>query len=161
MRASALALGCLGLYGMSTAEAMAANCTGGTDGSVSATATSLAFGTYRASNPTTTTVPFSMTLACTGGGGAGTLPPMSIALSSGAGTFATRHLSLGGVSLNYQIFSDAALSIVWGDGSGATSPVALSGGVSSQVLAGYAVISAGQWVQPGVYTDSITVTIDY
>jgi spore coat protein U-like protein len=71
-------------------------------------------------------------------------------------------MTSGTYSLHYQIYTSAALSTVWGDGTGSSSTVAGgNGGVASQTLTGYGVISTSQYVTPGSYTDTITVTLTY
>jgi spore coat protein U-like protein len=118
-------------------------------------------GSYYPSAGTADVVPFSVTLACVGGSGNSTLPESSVALSAGSGSYSDREMQQGNTRLAYQVFMNAGLSTVWGDGSGATSVMSSPGGTSSQEIIGYGVISPGQWVQPGIYSDTLTVTVSY
>jgi spore coat protein U-like protein len=81
----------------------------------------------------------------------------TVELSAGAGTFAQRQMSLGAERLAYNLYQDAARTIVWGDG---TPPSrTLVGTRRRTTYTIYGRIPAGQWVAPGVYGDSITVTL--
>ncbi|MFN2462099.1 MAG: spore coat protein U domain-containing protein, partial [Candidatus Velthaea sp.] len=75
-----------------------------------ATAT-INFGSYNVFNPTSTMATGSLTVNCT------VASSFSVALSQGnSGTFATRTMRNGGFALNYNLYIDAAQTIVWGDG---------------------------------------------
>lgn len=97
----------------------------------------------------------------------------TIALSTGAsGTYVSRQMVNGANRLNYNLYVDVTRSIVWGDGSAATSTVSaltvLSNGrflnpndTRTFSLPAYGRIPAGQSVARGAYADTITVTITY
>jgi spore coat protein U-like protein len=95
--------------------------------------------------------------------------PYTLKLDAGNGTFGQRLLSAGGSeTLQYNLFSDAALTAVWGDGTASTSTVSGFGnglGVSKQIthtVYGEVPASASnQDVPEGTYTDTITVTVEY
>ena len=93
----------------------------------------------------------------------------TISLSSGAGSYANRIMTSPGppsYSLGYNLYSDNARTMVWGDGTAGTSTVSDSYSIlllpithnftvygyipSSQITAGV-----------GTYTDSVTVTITF
>jgi spore coat protein U-like protein len=130
-------------------------------GSPYVSTTTLAFGAYSPQASTAQQSTVTVTAYCVGLFG-GVLPPFTVALSTGSGSFTQRKMTSGTYSLHYQIYTSAALSTVWGDGTGSSSTVAGgNGGVASQTLTGYGVISTSQYVTPGSYTDTITVTLTY
>jgi spore coat protein U-like protein len=93
----------------------------------------------------------------------------TIALSSGAGTFANRTMASPGppsYTLGYNLYSDNARTMVWGDGTSGTSTVSDSYSIlllpitHNFTVYGYipsSQISAGV----GTYSDSVTVTITF
>jgi spore coat protein U-like protein len=93
----------------------------------------------------------------------------TVALSAGGGTFAQRLLSgTGSNKLQYNLFTSAAASTIWGDGSPGTGTVTGTG-------AGMAIANAqthtvfgqlpdnafNQGAPSGNYNDTITVTVTY
>jgi spore coat protein U-like protein len=157
MRAVALILACLLL----ATAARADECTGGDAGSLSVIATPLNFADYVAISGMADETSFTLTAECSGGLGTPVLPPFNVSLSPGNGSYTQRHMTKAADVLNYQIFSDAGMTTIWGDGSGGTSTVGSAGGAASQDFQGYGAIPAGQWVSPGSYEDVITVTVSY
>lgn len=97
------------------------------------------------------------------------LIPYDIAMSAGgSGSYATRRMSFGAYTLNYNLYTDASYTSVLGNGSGGT--LKLSGGILLD-LAGLAP-PAVHWVYgrlpgpqlgaaPGGYSDTLTVTLTY
>lgn len=89
----------------------------------------------------------------------------TIAISAGSGTFATRTLKSGANALNYNIYTDSARSIVWGDGSGTTQTESDSYLIlltpTTRHYTPYGRIPAAQNKPAGTYTDTVTVTITY
>ncbi len=91
----------------------------------------------------------------------------TVALNAGlhaGGSFSNRSMSNGVSLLGYQIYIDAARTIVWGDGSGGT--VAVSGsctpGLCNNSYTTYGRIPGSQTTTaPGSYSDVITVTVTY
>jgi len=136
------------------------------DGYIAGSSTSMAFGTYNPGQTTATTATATITLSCTGSllGALGPsyLPPYTMSLSTGGGTFAQRLMTTGSTTLKYQIYTSSAYSTVWGDGTGGTSTVAGGNdGNQSESVTAYGSIPPGQYVKPGSYTDTITATITY
>jgi spore coat protein U-like protein len=136
------------------------------DGYIGLSTTSMAFGAYNPGQTTATTANATITLACTGSllGALGPsyLPPYTMSLSAGGGSFAQRLMTTGTTTLKYQIYTSSGYGTVWGDGSGTTSTVAGGNdGNASETLTAYGSIPAGQFVKPGSYTDTITVTVTY
>jgi spore coat protein U-like protein len=153
------ALAFLLLY--AAAPALADECTGGGAGTVSVTTTTLSFTDYNARDSAVDTASFTVTAACSGGSGGSVLPPLTVALAAGDGSYTQREMLQGAHVLDYQIFTNAGLTDVWGDGSGATSLPSTAGGAASQDFPGYGAIPPGQWVTAGSYADEITVTVSY
>ena len=81
----------------------------------------------------------------------------TISLSPGNGLFTQRVLLNGQHELIYNLFIDAARTIVWGDGTGASSTVQGMGTNSNFPV--YGRIPARQNVYVGNYQDSVTVTL--
>jgi len=90
-------------------------------------------------------------------------PTVSYSVSldtGGAPSYFPRRLSSGGFSLQYNLYSDIARTVIWGDGTPGTSLVtgACTGTCSIQV---YGRISAGQSVPAAEYSDDVLVTLDF
>ena len=68
-----------------------------------------------------------------------------------------------GDQLAYNLYLDAARTVVWGDGSGGTSVYANARPPNNQwvTVTVYARVGSGQDVTVGSYTDSIVATILY
>jgi spore coat protein U-like protein len=96
-----------------------------------------------------------------------------VSLSAGAsGTYVSRQMVNGANRLNYNLYTTAARSVVWGDGSGVTvtrNALTVQGNgrflnpnsTRTFSLPAYGRIPAGQSVPRGPYADTITVTITY
>jgi spore coat protein U-like protein len=121
----------------------------------SISANPLAFGVYAGSRVTSTTT---LTVTCTN------TTTYNVGLDAGQSSGATvTNRSMTGPSsalLNYALFSNAGLSINWGNTVG-TDTVAGTGSGATQSLTVYGQIPAGQYVAQGSYADTITVTITY
>ena len=101
-----------------------------------------------------------VTVSCTFA--ADTLPAFVAALSrGGASTYNPRQMSLGANKLDYNIFNQNTYTTLWGDGTGGTLTRSYGGGGNAAAGVGYGRITTGQYVTPGNYTDTITVTITY
>ena len=122
----------------------------------------LSFGSYR---PGLGGVSSSTTLAvrCTRGA------PFIVALDAGAGgSLAQRQMSFGAYKLQYNLYTSAPHTTVWGDGTISSAVVA---GLGKGLANGEAVTEtvygrlpdsgANQDLPPGIYTDTIRVTVSY
>jgi spore coat protein U-like protein len=87
--------------------------------------------------------------------------PYSIALSSGsAGDFTDRHMSHAGSRLNYQLYTNPARRVVWGDGTGGSATMSgFCSGYCNNDQPIYGRIPPRQPVVPGRYADTVTVTV--
>jgi len=85
-----------------------------------------------------------------------------ISLNGGAsGNVAARTLLQqgGGGVVNYQLYTDSAYSIPWGDGTAGTSMVTGTGSGNAQSINVYGRVPAQSTPAPGNYSDTITATI--
>ncbi len=133
-------------------EVKAGSCTFGTLSSV-------AFGSYSMFDPSPLDSTGEISYSCT-------LPVASprLSLSAGSsGSFATRQLFSSGNSLDYNLFLDAARSVVWGDGTGGSAtydaPPPADGQVYSLTIHGR--VPARQNPHVGSYADTVRVTMDF
>lgn len=123
----------------------------------------VAFGTYNPFSTSPTDATGDITLTCTAGSGSGAY---SVGLSVGGGSsYSARRMTSGSNLLPYQVYSNAARSTVWGDGTAGTS-TATAGDNRPQVggstsLPIYGRIVAQIAVAPGSYSDTLTVTVVY
>lgn len=127
------------------------------------TATGISFGAYDvfAAAPLDSTG--SVTVSCDYSS------PRNVTVSIGAspvsGGFNPRSMRrLSGTDLlNYNLFTTASRSTIWGDGTGGTSTVLLSSVRRNhpRVTTIYGRIPAGQDIRLGSYSDTVTVTIFY
>jgi spore coat protein U-like protein len=90
----------------------------------------------------------------------------TIAISSGSsGSFVSRKMISGRYALNYNFYLNATHATVWGDGNVGTGILTDSyasvAGMNVRNYLIYGRIPSGQAVPPGVYSDSMVVTITY
>jgi len=98
----------------------------------------------------------SLRIKCQGGGKTAT-----VMLSSGQSHhLSNRTLRNGAHSLNYNLYTSAARTIVWGDGSAGTSTMS-AGKNATTVLDVFGSIPEGQDPAVGNYTDNIVVTVNF
>lgn len=96
--------------------------------------------------------------------------PFSIALNAGTGggSVARRMMSMGASRLQYNLYTTAAHTTVWGDGTLSSATVSgtgrglMSGAAITQTVYGQVPDSpANVDLAPGLYTDTVTVTVSY
>lgn len=152
-RPKLLAFSLMALLLLAPAAEAAVNCTISTVG--------VAFGSYNVFGTTTVTSTGSVTINCVGVGAG--VAPVSVALSRGnAGSFQPRTMLRSGEPLNYNLYLDAAGTMIWGDGAGGS--VQFSTSVSNNQTVSRTIfgrIPAGQDVSVGSYTDTIIATINF
>lgn len=83
----------------------------------------------------------------------------TISISSGGGSYTQRELTGGALVMNYNLYTNASHSVIWGDGTGSTSVVAGSGDGELHTIYGRA--PAGQNLPAGSYSDTLIVTITF
>ncbi|MGH8378779.1 MAG: Csu type fimbrial protein [Gammaproteobacteria bacterium] len=128
-------------------------------------ATALAFGTYDPLLATSATGTSTVSVQCT------KTTVATIALNGGVnGSLAQRKMKDTGSSLdllNYQLYTTAANTAVWGDGTGGTSTQSYTSisNATVQPFTVYGTIPSGQDVTPSSvansYQDTITVTVTF
>ena len=137
-------------------EAAAATC--------SVTAVALAFGNYNTFKATPTDTAGNVAVTCMGK--AGERVVYSIALSAGGGAFPVRRMiGASSFQLTYNIYTNAARTLVWGDGSSGTLQVndayTLAGPATTRNYPVYGRIFASQKAIVGSYTDAIVATLAF
>jgi spore coat protein U-like protein len=88
----------------------------------------------------------------------------TIELDAGKGanaTVASRKMSSNGNLVSYTMYTDAARTIIWGDGSAGTSVNSVRGTGSSQTIQVFGRIPKGQSPAIGAYTDTITLKLTF
>jgi len=95
-------------------------------------------------------------------------PAPEVEIGAGnSGTFTTRRMSNGGSNLNYNLYTNAGRTIVWGNGSGGTGTVTMSGGTPvlffwrTYSATIYGRIPAGQNVTAGSYADTLIIQVNF
>lgn len=89
---------------------------------------------------------------------------ISISLDrGGASSFNPRQMLNGSQVLNYNLYLDAARTIIWGDGTGGTQTYFIKNPPNNQdvTVPVYGRIPTGQSVTKGAYSNTITVTINF
>jgi spore coat protein U-like protein len=122
-------------------------------------ATNLGFGAYDPASGTAVDQTSGVTVYCSNG----QAYTLALNVGTGGGTFATRTMASGGNTLNYNLYTNAGRTTIWGDGTGSTSTV---GGTGAGLLVGqahtvYGRLPAGQDSAIGSYTTTITVTVTF
>ncbi len=120
----------------------------------------VAFGTYDVFSTTPDDTAGSVSFLCSGLG-SGTV---TVSLSAGSSSsMLARTLVDGASTLGYNVYLDAARSIVWGDGTNGTStygPTMPPDGTEVTVTA-YGRVPAEQNVAAGTYADTLVVTLTF
>jgi spore coat protein U-like protein len=131
-------------------------------------APAIAFGPYDVFAATQITSSSTITVTCTLTGNITTTVNGSLALSTGSsGTYVQRTMKSGVNALGYNLYTSAALTTVWGDGTGATQVIAGSltltsaSRVQTIMLDVFGAVPALQDAKVGVYNDNITMTLTY
>lgn len=122
------------------------------------------FGLYNPLTPTPNVATGTVTMTCTVL--IGLFESWTIALSPGnSNNFTTRTMLNGSSPLSYNLYTTAAYSNVWGDGSGSTTVISgnalLSIGTSVYPYTVYGRIPAGQDSAAGTFMDTIVVTLNF
>lgn len=84
---------------------------------------------------------------------------VEVSLSPGLGDFTARRMSAGADELVYNLYTSSSRTTVWGDGTGGTATVSTDALTADLTL--YGTVPARQNARPGLYTDTVVVTITY
>ena len=125
--------------------------------SCTVSATGLNFGTYDVFSAFNTDSTGIITVSCTS-----PWPVVTISVGpSNSGGFNPRKMknSSSTNTLNYNIFTDSAMSSIWGDGTSGTQTVIHSPNKKTVPETLYGRIPPGQDISAGLYIDTLTVTI--
>ncbi len=125
--------------------------------SCSVSATNLGFGNYDSLAATATDATSTVSVQCS------LLTSYEIGLDAGVGsgaTVTTRRMTLGADTLDYTLYQDSARTTVWGN-TLSSDTVSGAGTGLSQPYTVYGRIPAGQIVNTGNYTDTVTVTVNF
>lgn len=132
--------------------------------SCSVATTGVAFGSYVTTSPTADTANGNVAVTCS----ALVIYSASYVISMAKGNSATytpRFMNLLGVHLNYNLYTTAGFTSIWGNATGGTVTVSDSyTSIGLSTTRNYTVfgrIPALQPVGPGTYTDSVLVTVTY
>jgi len=156
-KAGLLLSACLGLAPCQNVWALLQSCT--------VSAVGVNFGIYNPLSGTPDTAMGTVTVTCTV-----TLIDLfeswTVALSAGnSSNYTSRSLANGSSILSYNLYTSAAYTNVWGNGSGSTSLVSgnvtLAVGTTQTNYTVYGRIPAGQDSAAGMYMDTIVVTLNY
>lgn len=131
-----------------------------------ASSTGVAFGTYNTTQAAATDSAGSVSVRCTA--------LLSLAVSytvdlaaGGSGTFTTRRMTRGASTLIYNLYTTAARTTIWGNGTGGTGRISATGILVTPLTphnATYQVygrIPARQVIPIGAYIDTIVATVTY
>ena len=138
------------------ALAAAAACLAAPAGACTVSTTSVAFGTYNPNSTTALDGTGAVNLNCPSNVKQG--PVISISTGN-SGSYAERRMNSGANVLRYNLYTSAARTTVWGNGTSGTARVTAPIRQSSTPVHGR--ISAGQNVRAGTYTDTLTVTVTF
>ena len=156
-----------GLLTIALAATPASSATTSTTLNVSATVTAnctvsssaLAFGAVNPLSGSDVDASGGITVTCTNG--TGWTAAAGVGAGSGA-SFASRRMTAGANLLSYNLYTDAARTSVWGDGTGSTAQFSNTGSGVAQAVTVYGRVPSGQvTVPPGSYADTVSVTVTY
>lgn len=124
------------------------------------TAGNISFGTYDLLTSQSTLTSGTISVVCN----PAAPTPVVISLSAGqSGSFAARAMNAGVTDrLYYNIFLDSSFTVVFGDGNGGSQRLSMNVDKNTPwIVPFYARAPAGQDVTPGLYSDLLTLTVDF
>jgi spore coat protein U-like protein len=132
-------------------------------GTCTVSAVGVSFGNYNPVATTALTSTGQVTVNCSTAFVFGTTA-ITIDLSTGASnTYTARTMLSGTNTLTYNLYQNAADTVIWGNGTGGSSAYDgnITGAQPTLQVTVYGQIPALQNPVPGSYTDTITVTVNY
>lgn len=130
---------------------------GGGGNSCTVSVTGVAFGAYDVFSGSPVLSTGSVTLQC---GPAARNIMVSLSPGQG-GSYSPRTLANGGEALSYNLYLDAARTMVWGDGTGGTQQYTNPEPPDTVLLTIYGAIPALQDVSAGGYTDNVVASVNF
>jgi spore coat protein U-like protein len=104
-----------------------------------------------------------VTVTCTGS--VGDAVSYTIALSPGAGSFATRNMQSGAANIKYNLFTDSTHNVIWGDGTNGTTMVSdnytMGATTVSKDYTVFGEIPQQSGPIVGSYLDTVVITLTY
>lgn len=134
-------------------------CASRSEAACTVSANGVSFGSYSVFSTAATTSTGTVTYNCSNRD-----KNIEIDLSPGSsGAFGTRTLKQGADTLNYNLYTDAALTKIWGDGTGGTGNYTKANPANNQDVnvTIYGGIPAQQDARVGSYSDTIVATINF
>ena len=121
--------------------------------------TALAFGNVNTLSGANVDSSGGLSITCTNG----TSWSAAAGVGSGSGaSFASRRMTSGANLLSYNLYTSAARTTIWGDGTASTGTFAGTGTGAAQSVTVYGRVGSGQTSVPaGAYADTVTVTVTY
>jgi len=123
------------------------------------TASDMAFGAYDPFSGTSLDSTNTVSVTCTTG------TSWDVALNAGTttgGTIALRKMTNGSETLDYNVYTNAGHTTIWGDGTSGSNTVTGTGTGAAQNSTAYGRVMVSQTgVSTGSYSDLITVTVTY
>jgi spore coat protein U-like protein len=137
------------LVGLGLAERSEASCTISTN--------PVAFGNYNVFTVTPDDANGRVTYRCNAS------EDVTVTLSTGtSGTFTPRQMASGAERLNYNLYRDAARTILWGDGTGGTQFYSRNNVPNMNInVTIFGRIQAGEDAAAGSYSDTVVATINW
>ena len=131
----------------------------------SVASTGLSFGQYSTFSATDNTAAGTITVSCTSTTTASVAYTVELGTGN-SGSYSARSLTSGTSALTYQLYTNSAESVIWGDGttdgtSDVSGSASLSGSTVSQSYTVYGKLPANQNVTVGSYSDVIQIIVTY
>ena len=132
----------------------------------SASSTGVTFGNYNLGNPAPADVMGNVQVSCSLIAASSAPVAYDILLGSGgSSSYAARQAGIGPSRLQYNLYTSATHSAIWGDGTGGSAKVSDAYQLGqTTVVRNYAIYArapAGQNIPAGLYTDTISVIVNY
>jgi spore coat protein U-like protein len=131
-------------------------------GACTISAVGVAFGAYNPQSAANDDGTGTVNLACP----PSVMAPVVALSKGGSGTYSPRRMAGGAFNINYNLYTTAARTTIWGDGTGGTVTLTLTGGTVSGGVRNFSRTIFGrapgsQNVGAGAYSDTIALTVTF